>query len=174
MCNDSQCLFGLDGIAAPCIFNTILTHIKLRNGYLSFSIQLCVLSAFSHVVMVQSFPIAMQAHMQDTPAQQELARAQLGWEPWSGTLYPGQGSKAAAKRPALAGVSLGIQAQLGGIGVSLVAQNEELLYGRISGIQVRAVTGIARQTLELAVQHIQVASQFMRQHAFSMPAASGM
>ena len=101
----------------------------------------------------------MQAHIQDTPAQQELARAQLGWEPWSGTLYPGQGSKAAAKGPALAGITFGLQAQLGGVGLSLVAQNEELLYGRISGIQVRAVTGIARQTLELAVQHVQVVLQ---------------
>ena len=94
--------------------------------------------------------------MQDTPAQQELARAQLGWEPWSGPLYPGQGSRAAAKGPALAGITVEIQAQLGGIGLSLVAQNEELLYGRVSGIQVRAVIGIARQTLELAVQQIQV------------------
>ena len=100
----------------------------------------------------------VQAHVQDTPAQQELARAQLGWQPWSGSLYPGQASRPVAQGPALAGVSLEVQAQLAGIGLSLVGRREELLYGRISGVQVRAVTGIARQTLELAVQHVQVHS----------------
>lgn len=46
--------------------------------------------------------------------------------------------------------------QLGGLGVSLVGQDEELLYGRITGIKIRAVTGVARQTLELAIQQVQV------------------
>ena len=95
-------------------------------------------------------------HDQSTSAQQELARTQLGWQPWSGTLYPGQGTRAAAISPALAGTSHNIQVQLGGLGISLVGQHEELLYARITAIQARAVTGVARQTLELAVQQVQV------------------
>ncbi|KAA6426828.1 MAG: Vacuolar sorting-associated [Trebouxia sp. A1-2] len=98
----------------------------------------------------------IQVHVQPTTAQQELVRSQLGWEPWSGTLYPGPASRAASCGPALAGVSLEIQVQVGGLGVSVVGDGEELLYGRISGIQLRAVTGVARQTLELAVQQVQV------------------
>ena len=100
--------------------------------------------------------VVLQVHVQPSSAQQELERAQLGWKPWSGTLYPGQGPRAAGHSPGLAGVSLEARVQLGGLGVSLVGQHEELLYGRITGIQVRAVTGIARQTLELAVQQVQV------------------
>ena len=46
--------------------------------------------------------------------------------------------------------------QVGGLGVSVVGEGEELLYGRITGIQIRAVTGVARQTLELAIQQVQV------------------
>ena len=98
----------------------------------------------------------MQVHVQPTTAQQELVRAQLGWNPWSGTLHPGPSSRAAPSGPVLAGVSLEVQVQLGGLGVSLVGQDEELLYGRITGIKIRAVTGVARQTLELAIQQVQV------------------
>ena len=99
---------------------------------------------------------ALQVHVTPTPAQQQLVRGQLGWEPWSGSLYPTHPSRAATCGPALAGVSLEVQVRLGGVGLSLVGQGEELLYGRITGIQVRAVTGVARQTLELAVQQVQV------------------
>ncbi len=105
--------------------------------------------------------------MQPTTAQQELVRSQLGWKPWSGTLHPGPASRAASCGPALAGVSLEVQVQVGGLGVSVVGEGEELLYGRITGIQIRAVTGVARQTLELAIQQVQVfpficpASQFV-------------
>ena len=91
----------------------------------------------------------LQVHDQSSSVQQELVRAQLGWEPWSGTLYPGQGMRAAPKSPALAGTSLKLQVQLGGLGVSLVSHQHELLYGHITGIQARAVTGV---TLELALQ----------------------
>lgn len=100
--------------------------------------------------------VPLQVHVQPTTAQQELVRSQLGWKPWSGTLHPGPASRAAFCGPALAGVSLEIQVQVGGLGVSVVGEGEELLYGRISGIQVRAVTGVARQTLELAIQQVQV------------------
>ena len=98
----------------------------------------------------------MQVHVQLSSAQQELARAQLGWEPWSGTLYPSPANRAVPCSPALAGISLEVQVTLGGVGLSLVGQQHEVLYGRVSGIQVRAVTGVARQTVELAVQQIQV------------------
>ena len=99
----------------------------------------------------------LQVHDLSSSAQHELVRGQLGWEPWSGTLYPGQGIRAAAgSSPALAGTSLKIQLQLGGLGVSIVSQQAELLYGRITGIQARAVTGVARQTLQLALQQLQV------------------
>ncbi|DBA81627.1 TPA: hypothetical protein ACH3X1_007382 [Trebouxia sp. C0004] len=100
--------------------------------------------------------IDLLVHMQPTTAQQELVRSQLGWKPWSGTLHPGAASRAASCGPALAGVSLEVQVQVGGLGVSVVGAGEELLHGRISGIQVRAVTGVARQTLELAIQQVQV------------------
>ncbi|KAL0051145.1 hypothetical protein WJX82_002690 [Trebouxia sp. C0006] len=100
--------------------------------------------------------IDLLVHVQPTTAQQELVRSQLGWKPWSGTLHPGPASRAASCGPALAGVSLEIQVQVGGLGVSVVGDGEELLYGRISGIQLRAVTGVARQTLELAIQQVQV------------------
>lgn len=98
----------------------------------------------------------MQVHAQQSSAQQESARAQLGWEPWSGTLYPGLTTRPAPPSPALAGISIEVQVSLGGVGLSLVGDQQEVLYGRISGIQVRAVTGVARQTLELAVQQLQV------------------
>ena len=97
-----------------------------------------------------------QVHDQSSSAQRELVLGQLGWEPWSGTLYPGQGIRAAPSSPALAGTSLKVQVQLGGVSVSVVSQHSELLYGRITGIQARAVTGVARQTLELALQQLQV------------------
>lgn len=106
--------------------------------------------------MLQTATLILQVHVQPSTAQQELVRAQLGWEPWSGTLHPGPPSRAAPCGPALAGVTLEVKVQIGGLGVSLVGQQEELLYGRITGIQLRAVTGIARQTLELAVQQVQV------------------
>ena len=95
-------------------------------------------------------------HDQSSSAQQELARGQLGWQPWSGSLYAGHATRAAASSPALAGTSLNIQVQLAGLGVSLVGHHQELLYGRVTGIQAKAVTGVARQTLELAVQQLQV------------------
>lgn len=98
----------------------------------------------------------LQVHDQSSSAQHQLVRGQLGWQPWSGTLYPGQGIRAAPSSPALAGTSLMVQVQLGGLGVSVVSQHHELLYGRITGIQARAVTGVARQTLELALQQLQV------------------
>lgn len=103
--------------------------------------------------------ITLQVHDQSSSVQQELVRGQLGWEPWSGTLYPGQGIRAAPRSPALAGTSLKIQVQVGGLGVSVVSHQHELLYGRITGIQARAVTGVARQTLELALQQLQVIPQ---------------
>lgn len=99
---------------------------------------------------------SVQVHVQLSSAQQELAKAQLGWEPWSGTLYSGSASRAAPPSPALAGISMEVQINIGGLGLSLVGDHKEVLYGRISGIQARAVTGVARQTLELAVQQIQV------------------
>ena len=105
----------------------------------------------------------LQVHDQSSSAQHELVRGQLGWEPWSGTLYPGQGIRPAASSPALAGTSLKVQVQLGGLGVSVVSQHSELLYGRITGIQARAVTGVARQTLELALQQLQVWSNLLMQ-----------
>lgn len=94
--------------------------------------------------------------MQLSSAQQELSKAQLGWEPWSGSLYPTTASRAAQPSPALAGISLELQLSMGGLGLSLVRDQQEVLYGRVSGIQARAVTGVARQTLELAVEEIQV------------------
>ena len=111
--------------------------------------------------------------MQPTTAQQELVRSQLGWKPWSGTLHPGPASRAASCGPALAGVSLEIQVQVGGLGVSVVGEGEELLYGRISGIQVRAVTGVARQTLELAIQQVQVFPFICPESQFVSNAKSG-
>lgn len=99
---------------------------------------------------------SLQVHDQSSSAQHELVRGQLGWEPWSGTLYSGQGIRAAPSCPALAGTSLRVEVQLGGLGVSIVSHHSELLYGRITGIQARAVTGVARQTLELALQQLQV------------------
>lgn len=108
------------------------------------------------VCSAASVSLLMQVHVQLSSAQQELARAQLGWEPWSGTLYPGPVNRPVLCSPALAGISLEVQVTLGGVGLSLVGQQQEVLYGRVSGIQVRAVTGVARQTLELAVQQVQV------------------
>ena len=110
----------------------------------------------THSTSFQPASVPLQVHVQPTTAQQELVRSQLGWKPWSGTLHPGPASRAASCGPVLAGVSLEIQVQVGGLGVSVVGEGEELLYGRISGIQVRAVTGVARQTLELAIQQVQV------------------
>ena len=48
---------------------------------------------------------------------------------------------------------------MGGLGLSLVSNSQEVVYGRMSGILGRAVTGVARQTVELAVQQLQVTSQ---------------
>ncbi len=101
--------------------------------------------------------------MQPTTAQQELVRSQLGWKPWSGTLHPGPASRAASCGPALAGVSLEIQVQVGGLGVSVVGDGEELLYGRISGIQ----------TLELAIQQVQVFTFICPESQFVYNAKSG-
>lgn len=98
----------------------------------------------------------VQVHEQPSSGQQELARAQLGWKPWSGTLYLGPASRAAPRSPALAGISLEVQINMAGLGLSLVGPGQEVLYGRVSGIQARAVTGVARQTVELAVQQLQV------------------
>ncbi len=117
--------------------------------------------------------VPLQVHVQPTTAQQELVRSQLGWKPWSGTLHPGPASRAASCGPALAGVSLEIQVQVGGLGVSVVGEGEELLYGRISGIQVRAVTGVARQTLELAIQQVQVFPFICPESQFVSNAKSG-
>jgi len=111
--------------------------------------------------------------VQPTTAQQELVRSQLGWKPWSGTLHPGPASRAASCGPALAGVSLEIQVQVGGLGVSVVGAGEELLYGRITGIQIRAVTGVARQTLELAIQQVQVFTFICPEPQFVCNAKSG-
>jgi len=121
----------------------------------------------------QPASVPLQVHVQPTTAQQELVRSQLGWKPWSGTLHPGPASRAAFCGPALAGVSLEIQVQVGGLGVSLVGEGEELLYGRISGIQIRAVTGVARQTLELAVQQVQVFPFICPESLFVSNAKSG-
>lgn len=63
--------------------------------------------------------------------------------------------------------------QVGGLGVSVVGEGEELLYGRISGIQIRAVTGVARQTLELAVQQVQVFTFICPESQFVYNAKSG-
>jgi len=101
--------------------------------------------------------------VQPTTAQQELVRSQLGWKPWSGTLHPGPASRAASCGPALAGVSLEIQVQVGGLGVSVVGDGEELLYGRISGIQ----------TLELAIQQVQVFTFICPESQFVYNAKSG-
>lgn len=121
----------------------------------------------------QPTSVPLQVHMQPTTAQQELVRSQLGWKPWSGTLHPGPASRAASCGPALAGVSLEIQVQVGGLGVSVVGDGEELLYGRISGIQLRAVTGVARQTLELAIQQVQVFTFICPESQFVYNAKSG-
>ena len=45
--------------------------------------------------------------------------------------------------------------RLEGVGLSVVAPMQELLYARLSGIQARATQSKARRTLEAAVRHIQ-------------------
>jgi len=45
--------------------------------------------------------------------------------------------------------------RLEGVGLSVVAPTQELLYTRLSGIQARATQSKARRTLEAAVRHIQ-------------------
>ena len=45
--------------------------------------------------------------------------------------------------------------RLEGVGLSVVAPTQELLYARLSGIQARATQSKARRTLESAVRHIQ-------------------
>lgn len=57
--------------------------------------------------------------------------------------------------------------------MSVVGDGEELLYGRISGIQLRAVTGVARQTLELAIQQVQVFTFICPESQFVYNAKSG-
>ena len=45
--------------------------------------------------------------------------------------------------------------QLEGVGLSVVAPTQELLYARLAGIQARVTQSKARRTLEAAVRHIQ-------------------
>lgn len=45
---------------------------------------------------------------------------------------------------------------LKGVGVSFVASNQELLYARVSGIDLRATTSAVRNTIELCVRTVQV------------------
>jgi len=45
--------------------------------------------------------------------------------------------------------------RLEGVGLSVVAPTQELLYARLSGVQARATQSKARRTLEAAVRHIQ-------------------
>ena len=45
--------------------------------------------------------------------------------------------------------------QLEGVGLSVVAPTQELLYARLAGIQARATQSKARRTLEAAVRHVQ-------------------
>ena len=45
--------------------------------------------------------------------------------------------------------------RLEGVGLSVVAPTQELLYARLSSIQARATQSKARRTLEAAVRHIQ-------------------
>lgn len=166
--------------AKPCITEQLLSKIELRltvkllcyscnltyrfctaQSALIVSILAMLQARFAWLLAAARTPfqptsVPLQVHMQPTTAQQELVRSQLGWKPWSGTLHPGPASRAASCGPALAGVSLELQVQVGGLGVSVVGDGEELLYGRITGIQIRAVTGVARQTLELAIQQVQV------------------
>ena len=47
--------------------------------------------------------------------------------------------------------------ELAGVGLSLVASNKEVLYGRASGIDLRSTSSTVRSTLELCVRSLQVA-----------------
>ena len=49
-----------------------------------------------------------------------------------------------------------VRLELAGIGVSLVATSQEVLYARASGIDLRATSSKIRHTLEAAVRSLQV------------------